>query len=207
MRRRFAFADPSGGGGRETFPLAIASTALLGGKAVLLGLWDKKPPFSPDAVVEEYAAILKSYGLTTVTGDRYAGSWPAERFAAHGIRYEPSAKTKSEIFLELLALVNSGRVRIPNDKRLRQQFIALERRTSRSGRDSVDHPVSGFDDLANAVAGALCLASASGARREPFHPVILEVGRSARPTPIKNDKYANLSPTDPGPERWWSKLN
>jgi hypothetical protein len=35
------------------------------------------------------------------------------------------------------------------------QFVGLERRTSRSGRDSVDHAPGAHDDVANAVAGAL----------------------------------------------------
>jgi hypothetical protein len=199
VRRRFAFTDPSGGGGRETFPLAVASMSLIGNKAVLLGLWDKRPPFSPDAVVEEYAAIIKSYGLTTVTGDRYAGSWPAERFAAHGIRYEPSARTKSEIFLEFIPLVNSGRVRIPNDRRLRQQFIALERRTSRAGRDSVDHPPSGLDDLANAAAGALVLASAQRPRSEP-HLHFLDLRRDG-----EGESEPGSSVTDGG-DRGWERI-
>jgi hypothetical protein len=41
------------------------------------------------------------------------------------------------------------------------QFVGLERRTSRGGRDSIDHAPGGHDDVANAVAGAAWLASAS----------------------------------------------
>jgi hypothetical protein len=39
------------------------------------------------------------------------------------------------------------------------QFSALERKTGRGGRDSIDHPPHGHDDVANAVAGALLLAN------------------------------------------------
>jgi hypothetical protein len=39
--------------------------------------------------------------------------------------------------------------------RLTTQLCALERRTSRSGRDVVDHPVNAHDDVINAAAGAL----------------------------------------------------
>ena len=42
---------------------------------------------------------------------------------------------------------------------------SMERRTARSGRDSIDHPAGGFDDLANAAAGAIQLAASLG--REP----------------------------------------
>jgi hypothetical protein len=40
------------------------------------------------------------------------------------------------------------------------QLIGLERRTARSGRDSIDHGPGAHDDVANAVAGALVLAGA-----------------------------------------------
>jgi hypothetical protein len=46
-----------------------------------------KPPFSPDAVCQAFAADLKRFWLTNCTGDRYGGEWPVERFAAHGIEY------------------------------------------------------------------------------------------------------------------------
>jgi hypothetical protein len=37
--------------------------------------------------------------------------------------------------------------------KLINQLCALERRTARGGRDSIDHPLGGHDDLCNAVAG------------------------------------------------------
>jgi hypothetical protein len=38
------------------------------------------------------------------------------------------------------------------------QLTSLERRTSRGGRDSIDHAPGAHDDIANAVAGALVQA-------------------------------------------------
>jgi hypothetical protein len=38
---------------------------------------------------------------------------------------------------------------------LRAQFVGLERRVGRTGKDSIDHAPGGHDDLANAAAGAL----------------------------------------------------
>jgi hypothetical protein len=35
-----------------------------------------KSPFSPDAVVAEFATILKRYGLTEVWSDNYGAVWP-----------------------------------------------------------------------------------------------------------------------------------
>jgi hypothetical protein len=37
---------------------------------VLDAVRERKQPFSPEDVVAEFAALLKSYGVTKVTGDR-----------------------------------------------------------------------------------------------------------------------------------------
>ena len=91
-------------------------------------------------------------------GDKYAGLWPAEQFAKRGIRYEASDRTASELYLELLAILNSGRVQLLDHKRCIAQLIGLERRTTRLGRDTVSHAPGGHDDIANAVAGAVVRA-------------------------------------------------
>jgi hypothetical protein len=62
--------------------------------------------------------------------------------------------------------VNSGRVELLDHPRVRAQFLALERRVTRSGNDSIDHPPGGHDDLANAAAGALTRALAIQPRRK-----------------------------------------
>jgi hypothetical protein len=58
---------------------------------------------------------------------------------------------------DFLPALNSDVVELLDHPRLGAQLAALERRTARGGRDSIDHPPSGRDDLANAVAGALTL--------------------------------------------------
>ena len=96
------------------------------------------------------AALLKSYGISKVTGDRYAGEWPRERFQVHGIIYEPAAKPKSDLYRDLLPALNSRKVELLDDARLIAQLCSLERRTARGGRDSIDHAPGAHDDLANA---------------------------------------------------------
>jgi hypothetical protein len=76
------------------------------------------------------------------------------------VSYEPSDKSKSEIYTEFLPLVNSRVCELLDHPRLIAQLTGLERRTSRSGRDSIDHAPNAFDDVANAVAGAIVAASA-----------------------------------------------
>jgi hypothetical protein len=55
-------------------------------------------------------------------------------------------------------MINSRQVLILDDKRLVGQFVSLERRTSRSGKDTIDHPPGQHDDICNAAAGALVFA-------------------------------------------------
>ena len=109
-------------------------------------------------VVVEFAATLKSYGIGSVQSDKYAGSWVVESFAAHGIRCVQGARPKSDLYVDLLPLLNSRRIELLDHPRLVTQLCGLERRTARGGRDSIDHAPGGHDDLANAVAGAAALA-------------------------------------------------
>jgi hypothetical protein len=155
--RYFAFVDPSGGSA-DSFTLAIAHREA--DTAVLDCLREVRPPFSPESVVGEFAALLKQYRVGEVRGDRYAGEWPREQFRNRGIAYWPSEKPKSDLYVDLLAPINSGRVALLDHDRVVAQLCSLERRTARSGKDSIDHPPNGHDDLANAVAGAVGLALA-----------------------------------------------
>ena len=157
-----AFVDPSGGSA-DSMTLAISHTD--GDVAVLDCLRERRPPFSPEAVVNDFADLVKSYGISTVTGDRYAGEWPREAFQRHGVEYKPAAKSKSELYGDLLPRLNSGRARLLDEPRLVTQLCGLERRTARGGRESIDHGPGGHDDVANAAAGALWLCSV---KVEPF---------------------------------------
>jgi hypothetical protein len=162
------FIDPSGGSS-DSMTLAVAHRVREGEHecGVVDAVRERRPPFSPDAVVEEFATVLKSYGIAKVHGDRYAGEWPRERFHLRGITYEPSAKTKSQIYGELLPLLNSKRVDLLDHARLSAQLVGLERRTTRGGRESIDHAPGARDDIANAVAGALtlCVGALTGGQR------------------------------------------
>ncbi len=148
-----AFADPSGGS-QDAMTLAIAH-AENGDRAVLDCVRERKPPFSPDEVCRDFARVLRSYGAGEVEGDFYGGLWPTERFAVHGIVYRRAERPKSQLYTELLPIVNAGRCELLDIPRLTQQLLGLERRTARGGRDSVDHGPGGHDDIANSVAGCL----------------------------------------------------
>lgn len=64
---------------------------------------------------------------------------------------------RSALYLEFLAAINSGCVELPPDQKLERQLQSLERRSGRSGRDMIDHPPGGHDDLANACAGLVAI--------------------------------------------------
>ena len=148
-----AFVDPSGGVS-DSLTLAIGHLDR-NAVCILDALLECRPPFHPEQAVAECAALLRIYGVAKIVGDKYAGEWPRARFAEHGIEFEQSARPKSDLYHDLLPLLNSRRIELLDLPRLSAQLAGLERRTARSGRDSIDHSPGGHDDLANAVAGVL----------------------------------------------------
>ena len=148
------------GGSDDSFALAISHKS--NDRIIIDAIREVRPPFSSDAVVHDFAALLKSYRVSRVTGDRYAGEFPRELFRKHGIVYDLAKQTKSELFRDLLPLLNSGRIVLPRNDRLQGQIVGLERRTSAVGRDTISHPERGHDDVANAVAGAAALSNFGG---------------------------------------------
>jgi hypothetical protein len=170
------FCDPSGGSS-DSMTLAVAHRG--GDKVVLDCVREARPPFSPEGVTRDFAAVLKSYRINRVTGDRYAGEWVREQFRTHGISYELAEQPKSDIFRDVLPLLNSGKVELLDLPKLAAQFIGLERRTSRAGKDSIDHSPGGHDDIANATAGALLLVGSY--RPMQISPAALEQIRARTP--------------------------
>ena len=162
------FVDPAGGSGADAMTLGIAHGEERDGYvvAVLDCLRVVRPPFSPDQVVGDFAATLKLYNVSTIHGDNFGGEWPKERFEKRDIKYEKAEKTKSEIYKELLSLLNSGRTVLLDHKQLLVQLCGLERRVGRGGKDSIDHGPNAHDDAINATASAL--VAASKPKRAPY---------------------------------------
>ena len=148
--RYCGFVDPSGGSA-DSMTLAIGHRE--NDVVIIDALRERRPPFSPEDVVAEFAALLKSYKVSKITGDRYAGEWPRERFREHGIAYEPAQKSKSDLYRDMLPVINSRKLDLLDCAPLLAQLLGLERKTARGGRDSIDHAPGAHDDLANAVAG------------------------------------------------------
>jgi len=83
-------------------------------------------------------------------------------------------------------------------------LLALERSTSRLGKDSISHPPGGHDDLINAVAGALVQAATHAARPGFFFVKAITKSwtQSADPTARVDDDGGIVVQTAFGPERY-----
>jgi len=75
------------------------------------------------------------------------------------MEYRRCPRVRSDLYLDGLPLFLRGQVSIPDHPQLVRELRLLERRTARSGKDAVDHGVGGHDDYANALAGAMSLAT------------------------------------------------
>lgn len=161
-RRYFAFADMSGGRSDDA-ALAVAHDA---DRTVVVDLLIRyRPPFNPHDVVREMVEEVKRYGIRRIQGDNYAADFVSRAFEGCGLRYSAAEKNKSQLYLELLPRMLSGEIELPDNEPLIRQLASLERRTRSGGRDIVDHPPRGHDDLANVVAGVAFLTCGRRTRR------------------------------------------
>lgn len=168
--RYFGFVDPSGGRA-DSMTMGIAHAE--GGRVVVDVLRGVVPPFSPDDVVRDFASTLKRYGISTVTGDRYGAEWVTEAFRKAGVTYKNSELPASELFKELVPLLNTKTILLLDNQRAIGQLCSLERRTGRSGNDSIGHPRGAHDDLAVSVAGCAWLAGTNASRRGTLRTFVL----------------------------------
>lgn len=151
-----AFVDMSGGSSDDAV-LAIAYKDETRNVSVLVSLTAQtgEPPFNPRQAIKKFAAILKDYGLTTVTGDAFAGLTFRQDFEVeHGISYELAGVPKSEIYEQFEPRLNAGEVELLDDGKLQEQLLTLVWRGTK-----IDHQPGDHDDYANAAAGAIWLVA------------------------------------------------
>ncbi len=154
-----AFVDPAGGGADE-FTLAIGHEEK---QTVVVDLVRGRKG-NPAAITADFAELCKDFRIRKVYGDRYSGEWARTEFRRHGLAYLDAPGTRSELYLSLLPAMSAGRVELPPCPTLERQLVGLERRTTRAGRDIIDHAPGANDDRANAVAG---LGSTAGDGKGP----------------------------------------
>jgi Phage Terminase len=146
-----AFTDPSGGVGADSYTLSICHRD--GDQFICDLVRGTRGKFDPNQVTQEYAELVKQYGVGTVTGDSYAAQWVASAWMNTGISYVPSDIAKSQIYRECIPLFTRGLVRLPDHPVLLRELRLLERQAHRGGKESIDHPRGGHDDFANALCG------------------------------------------------------
>jgi hypothetical protein len=134
------------------------------GKVILDAIREQRAPFDPDAVVRQFAGELRRFGIREVVGDHYAGAWPESRFRAFGIHYRTSDRDKSEIYRLNIPLLMAAQVELLDLPVLSKQILNLDRRTTRTGKELIDHSRGQRDDVVNAACGALLEASEIGTR-------------------------------------------
>jgi len=157
----WSFVDPSGGGADE-FSMCIGHEER--GQIVVDLVRGRKG--NPAAITADFCDVMRGYGVQRVYGDRYSGEWSRTEFRRLGLAYLDAPGTRSELYLSLSSALNAGRVELPPCQMLERQLTGLERRTSRGGRDMIDHAPGAHDDRANAVAGLVALL-ATDRMREP----------------------------------------
>src|SRR5262249_769698 len=112
-----AFVDAARGSGTDAFTLAIGHSGR-GDRIVIDFLREREPPFLPEQVIDEFCALLRSYRISKVVGDRYAGGFPPEQFQKRRIRYESAEQNKSDLYRDLLPVLNNLGILLPKNDRL-----------------------------------------------------------------------------------------
>ena len=147
------FVDMSGGSSDDA-TLGIAHFDAARNRAVLdlIATQTGKPPFNPRDAVRKFAGILKEYGISAVTGDRYAGETFVQDFFEHGVSYRLSVLTKSQLYEAFEPRINAGEIELLDVSRLIEQLLGLVARGTK-----IDHLAGDHDDIANCSAGAVSL--------------------------------------------------
>ena len=150
------FVDMSGGRSDD----AALCIGHKGEKKVVLDCITRyKPPHNPYKVIGRMADKLRKFKIRRVVGDNYSAEFVKQAFESNGFRYVKSPLPKSALYLELLPAICSGGIELLDEEITINQLSSLERRTRSGGKDRIDHPQGGHDDLANVVAGVSFIAS------------------------------------------------
>jgi hypothetical protein len=185
-----AFADESGGSGQDASTLVIVHTERTG--MIIQDVARRwQPRFSPEQVIREKADLLKKYHIHALTGDRWAGGIPPEMYEKHGIRFEQSAKPKSDLYLDFLHILNSRKIRLLDEPVQIAELCNLERRVTWGGKESISHAPNYHDDAANALAGAAAFVATAPAALV-VTKAVLEASRlpaGARPRSLQPPQY------------------
>ena len=175
-----AFIDASAGKA-DSMTLAIAHAFE---ENVYLDLIrENVPPFDFIQVVEEYAGLLREYGIHECWGDRYAFASLESQLRRHRIALSQSKASTTDFYLKLKALLQAGAVILLKDRKLIDQLKRLELQTLPSGAERIEHPKNANDDVASAAAGAIYHVCKGMASRQPTPGLVVQ--RHEHPDPSR----------------------
>lgn len=122
--------DNATGSAQDSLAMALGHLEVRDGAPVNVvdGVAEAKPPFDPSQAVVQIAGYAHEYGVPNVFGDRVGQGWCEPIYAQVGLRYEPLRMTKTELYLAGLALINSRQIELPDEPRLLNQIMGLQRR-------------------------------------------------------------------------------
>jgi hypothetical protein len=149
-RKYVSFTDPSGGSGDS---MVGAVGHLESGILVVDAVREILAPFDPESATDELARMFHHFRINTTHGDAYSSAWCRTAFERRAITYLHCELPRTALYLNLLPYLNARTIRLLDHSKTVNQIAALERRTARGARDSIDHPRDQHDDLANAIAG------------------------------------------------------
>jgi len=169
-QRYFGAVDMSGGSADDAV-LAIAHAAE---RVAVIDLVEKQSgsaPFNPRNAVTKFAAILKEYGISSVTGDAYGGQTFRADFQSHGITYQVSRKSRSELYEAAEPAFNAAEVALLDVPILIEQFVSLVWRGTK-----IDHESNSHDDFSNACAIAIHLVRDRARGVVSAMPIVFRAG-------------------------------
>jgi len=167
-----------------------------------LRTWFSGPTWGRDPI---FRVDRRRSQSTETSGSRIVGSccrrggaaqWVVDAFAKNGIKYRHSDRDRSAIYADCLPIFTSGRARLLDSARLANQFASLERKTSSLGRDKIDHGPGGHDDLCNAAALSMVLASVE--KKMVFHSPELNYGGGSYYRSFHNGAHVPAGPFELG---------
>jgi len=132
--------------------------------------WNKKGDSEKNSykIMDQMAALAKSYGCTLMYGDNYAAGYPRIHFHQHhALKYIETNDAhqvhrdirgnKSDCYEQTERFLLAGTLRLLDDPVTIAQFKLLDRVLTDGGKSRIDHPSGSamHDDRANALAVAI----------------------------------------------------
>ncbi len=157
-----AFCDHSHGSGDDT-TLGLGHEEGTRHIVDLVVKQRQAPPFNMVEVIPHFAALLKEYRVSSVTGDSVGGETYRNEWLKVGIQYRTVKETTSELYEAIEPALNGHRVVLPDIPLLEQQLLGL---VWKGGK--ITHPAGQHDDFVTAAAGVVRLLEGTG----HFPPIV-----------------------------------